>query len=125
MNKPLGLGLGESGRIAITGNGNTGGENQFIITGVQLGMPLLIVYILIQFYVIKIAWKNKDNHQTKLRKIAFIVFLFKMGSIVPMFTSNTDSFIYMSYFSWFLSGLLISGLEEKKLFEIRLPNQTN
>ena len=112
LSKPLGMGLGESGRVASTGNGNTGGENQFIITGVQLGVPMLIVYISILYSLIKNAWINRNNRQTKLRKIALIVFLFNIGNFIPMFTSNTESFIYMSYFSWFLSGLFINGLEE-------------
>lgn len=124
VSHPFGMGLGESGRVASTGNGNTGGENQFIITGVQLGVPLLIVYIMIQYGVIKMAWKNWDNHQTKLRKIALIVFLFKMGSIILMFTSNTESFIYISYFSWFLSGLLINGVSLNQANQHKIMGNT-
>ena len=40
--------------------------------------------------------------------LAFTIFLFKIGIIIPMFTSNTEAFVYISYFTWFLSGLLIN-----------------
>ena len=112
--KPLGMGLGESGRISMTAKENTGGENQFIITGVQVGIPLLIVYILIQVYLIKEAWKNKNSAFGKLRRIAMFVLLYRLGIIIPMFTSNTESFIYISYFTWFMSGLMVNMLEQQK-----------
>ena len=58
---PLGLGLGESGRVAAFAGEHTGGENQFIITGVQLGVPLLLVYISIHISLIKTAWNNRRS----------------------------------------------------------------
>jgi hypothetical protein len=91
------------------------GENQFIITGVQVGLPLLMVYILIQVYLIKEAWKNKNSGLGKLRRIAMLVLLYRLGILIPMFTSNTESFIYISYFTWFMSGLMVNLLEQQKL----------
>jgi len=115
ITKPLGMGLGESGRISMSAKENTGGENQFIITGVQVGLPLLMVYILIQVYLIKEAWKNKNSALGKLRRIAMLVLLYRLGILIPMFTSNTESFIYISYFTWFMSGLMVNMLEQQKL----------
>jgi hypothetical protein len=114
ITKPLGMGLGESGRISMSAKENTGGENQFIITGVQVGLPLLCVYILIQVYLIKEAWKNKNSALGKLRRIAMLVLLYRLGILIPMFTSNTESFIYISYFTWFMSGLMVNMLEQQK-----------
>ena len=114
ITKPLGMGLGESGRISMSAKENTGGENQFIITGVQVGLPLLWVYILIQVYLIKEAWKNKNSALGKLRRIAMLVLLYRLGILIPMFTSNTESFIYISYFTWFMSGLMVNMLEQQK-----------
>lgn len=108
IKNPFGLGLGESGRISMGSKDNTGGENQFIITGVQVGLPMLITYVWIHINLIKIAYQNLWSTSGKTRRIAFTIFLFKIGIILPMFTSNTEAFVYISYFTWFLSGLLIN-----------------
>lgn len=108
VKKPLGLGLGESGRISMGSKENTGGENQFIITGVQVGMPMLIIYCWIHFNLIRKAYQNLWSVSGKTKRIAFTIFLFKIGIVIPMFTSNTEAFVYISYFTWFLSGLLIN-----------------
>jgi hypothetical protein len=113
--KPLGMGLGESGRISMSAKENTGGENQFIITGVQVGIPLLIVYISIQVSLIKEAWKNRNPVSGKLRRIVLLTLLYRLGILIPMFTSNTESFIYISYFTWFMSGLMVNMLEKQQL----------
>jgi len=105
---PLGLGLGESGRISMGTQENTGGENQFIITAVQVGIPLLLLYIAIHINLIKTAYRNLSNEAGKVRRLAMILFLFKLGILLPMFTSNTEAFIYLSYITWFLSGLLVN-----------------
>lgn len=111
--KPFGMGLGESGRISMGTKDNTGGENQFIITGVQVGLPMLILYISIHIHLIIRAYKNLKHPSGKVRRLAMILFLFKIGIILPMFTSNTEAFIYISYVSWFLSGLLINLTQQK------------
>lgn len=108
IKKPLGLGLGESGRVSMGSKDNTGGENQFIITGVQVGLPMLIIYVWIHFNLIKKAYQNLWSSSGKIRRISFTIFLFKIGIVLPMFTSNTEAFVYISYFTWFLSGLLIN-----------------
>ena len=108
IQKPFGLGLGESGRIAMANKENTGGENQFIITGVQIGVPMLIIYCWIHINLIKKAYQNLWSVSGKTKRIALTIFLFKIGILLPMFTSNTEAFVYISYFTWFLSGLLIN-----------------
>ena len=115
ITSPFGLGLGESGRISMGTKDNTGGENQFIITGVQVGLPMLLLYITIHIQLIRVAYKNIQNKAFKIKRIALILFLFKMGIILPMFTSNTEAFIYISYMTWFLSGLLVNLTSENEM----------
>jgi O-Antigen ligase len=115
ITSPFGLGLGESGRISMGTKDNTGGENQFIITGVQVGLPMLLLYITIHIQLIRVAYKNIQNKAFKIKRIALILFLFKMGIILPMFTSNTEAFIYISYMTWFLSGLLVNLTSENQM----------
>jgi hypothetical protein len=112
---PWGLGLGESGRISMGTKDNTGGENQFIITGVQVGLPMLILYITIHVQLIRVAYKNIQNKAFKIKRLGLILFLFKIGIILPMFTSNTEAFIYLSYMTWFLSGLLVNLSSENEI----------
>lgn len=110
---PLGMGLGESGRISMFTKENTGGENQFIITGVQVGVPMLILYLSIHISIMVAAYKNLKSNTGKLKRLSMSLFLFKIGIIIPMFTSNTESFIYISYITWFFSGLMINLISTK------------
>ena len=110
---PLGLGLGSSGKVSSALGLNIGGENQFIIIGVQLGFIGFTIYFLLQLLMIvyPLKWINKLSG--KERKIAITVFLLKIGSIIPLLTSDFESYIYISYFIWFLSGLFINILSQK------------
>ncbi len=104
--KPLGLGLGASGGIAANDGDAVGGENQFIIVGVQIGVAGLLLYLWIHFYTIYLAYKNYKILKGKEQKIAMTVLLIRVGMFLPMFTSNLDTYIYISYIMWFMTGLL-------------------
>lgn len=110
---PLGLGLGESGRVSSSLGSSTGGENQFIIIGVQLGIIALFIYILAYVEIIRTAYRSTQYDKGKIRKLALFVFLIKVGLIIPLFTSETESYIYISYVTWFLTGLLINMVVQK------------
>lgn len=115
IKNPLGLGLGESGRISMGTKDNTGGENQFIITGVQMGLPMLIVYTVIHIKLIKKSYNHIWSNNGKIKRIAMTIFLFKIGIIIPMFTSNTEAFVYISYFTWFLSGVFMNLISHHEI----------
>lgn len=110
---PLGLGLGSSGKVSSALGLNIGGENQFIIVGVQLGFIGFMIYFLLQLLMIVYPLKWINRLSGKERKIAITVFLLKVGSIIPLLTSDFESYIYISYFIWFLSGLFINILSQK------------
>lgn len=112
IEKPLGMGLGTSGRVTANVGAAIGGENQFIIVGVQIGVAGLLLYITIYFYSMVQAYKAYYILQGKEQKIAVIVLLLRVGLFLPMFTSNLDSYIYVSYMLWFLNGLLGTVLEK-------------
>jgi hypothetical protein len=113
-NSPLGLGLGESGRVANASGDNIGGENQLIIIGVQAGVIAMFTYLTIYISLMVIAIKNLKKEQGPFYTLALIVLLIKVGLLIPMFTANIDSYIYVSYLSWFLAGLLINFNQSKK-----------
>jgi hypothetical protein len=110
--KPLGLGLGSSGGITANEGDAVGGENQFIIVGVQIGIAGFLLYAWIHFYTIYLAYKNYKHLKGKEQKIAMTVLLIRVGMFLPMFTSNLDTFIYISYLMWFMTGLLSNILSK-------------
>ena len=113
IGNPLGLGLGSSGKVANILGQNIGGENQFIIIGVQVGFIGFLLYLLLQIMLIIYPFKWINKLTGKERKIALTVFLLKVGSIIPLLTADLESYTYISYFIWFLCGLFINILSQK------------
>lgn len=110
--KPLGLGLGASGGITANEGDAVGGENQFIIVGVQIGVAGLLLYAWIHFYTIYLSYKNYKCLMGKEQKITLMVLLIRVGILLPMFTSNLDTYIYISYLMWMMTGLLSNILSK-------------
>ena len=112
ISKPMGLGLGASGGITANEGDAVGGENQFIIVGVQIGIAGLLLYVWIHFYTIYLSYKNYKYLMGKEQKIALMVLLMRVGLLLPMFTSNLDTYIYISYLMWMMTGLLSNILSK-------------
>jgi O-antigen ligase len=102
------MGLGESGRMSAFEGLNTGGENQFIIIGVQLGLVGLGLYLAAYILTIKHAIKTIKTQTGKIRRLALFVLLVKIGLFIPLFTAEVESYIYISYTTWFLTGLFFN-----------------
>ncbi|GAA4096950.1 hypothetical protein [Mucilaginibacter panaciglaebae] len=111
---PLGLGMGSSGRVAASLNESVGGENQFIIVGVQAGIIALLLDFIIFIMFIRISYKWLNLLKGKERKLCIAVFLIKVGFFIPTLTSELESSTYLSYMNWFLSGLLIAVIMQIK-----------
>ena len=105
---PFGLGLGTSGRISAMLGSNVGGENQLIIIGVQAGLIALLLYLFIYIYLLRTAFKMTVERKGKARKIAIFILLLKLGMIIPFLTAEAESYVYVSYITWFFSGLMIN-----------------
>jgi hypothetical protein len=105
---PFGIGLGQSGRIAGELGQNIGGENQLIIIGVQTGVIPIIIYIAMLILSIKWATVLFKHTTGKSKQLGTIIFIFKLGLIIPLLTAAIDSYLYISYVGWFLTGLLSS-----------------
>ncbi|MEI8109541.1 MAG: hypothetical protein WCH59_01015 [Chitinophagia bacterium] len=111
---PLGMGLGASGRVAMETNDHVGGENQLIIIGVQVGIPVLLVYIIIYASTIRTALQMIHFSKGKQKRLAMAVVLLKIGILIPLLTSYVDSFNYITYITYFISGLCINMLMNGK-----------
>jgi hypothetical protein len=105
---PLGIGLGTSGRVAGSLGENVGGENQFIIIGVQAGIIALLLYVAIFTIFVKTTLKWLPQLKGKEKKVCMAVLLIKVGFFLPMLTSEVESSSYLSYMDWFFSGIFIS-----------------
>lgn len=119
---PFGLGLGTSGRVAGSLGDTVGGENQFIIIGVQAGVIGLVLYLAIYITFIRQGIKWFRLLKGKERKICLAVLLMKVGFLIPMFTSEVESSSYISYMNWFLSGLFIATIMQHQSNPV--PNLT-
>ena len=116
---PLGIGLAMSGNASGVDQAiKVGGENQFLIFGVQMGVLSVLIYFLILFYIIKrssyvyLKVLNFDKH------ISFIVACTKFGLLLPLLTANAELYLFVSLATWFLAGNVestyIKQLVEKK-----------
>ena len=112
---PLGIGLAMSGNASGVDQAiKVGGENQFLIFGVQMGLLSVILYILVLFYVIKRSCKvyymssNNDKH------ISFIVACTKFGLLLPLLTANAELYLFVSLATWFFAGYIESRYTELK-----------
>lgn len=112
---PLGIGMGSSGRIGGSLGENIGGENQYIIIGVQAGIIALCLYLSIYVSLLRNARKWYRKLTNKERQLALAILLIKIGFIIPSLTSETESSVYISYVTWFLTGIFISIISEKRL----------
>lgn len=119
---PLGLGLGASGRVAATLSENIGGENQYIIIGVQAGIIALFLYLSVYIMLIKSSLKWLPKLEGKERKICMAVLLMKIGFFIPLLTSEVESSSYISYINWFLSGLFVSIIMQARIAQIATVN---
>lgn len=115
IENPLGLGLGSSGRVAVSLDSNTGGHNQFLIIGVQTGVIAMLLYLAIYLGLIKTGWNWIYILKGKAKQICFVVLLIKIGLFIPLFTSEIEASPYISYMTWFLSGLFVSIVADAKL----------
>jgi hypothetical protein len=103
---PLGVGLAMSGNSrSVTDILRIGGENQFLIYGVQLGWIGMIIYILLLIssivYSIKVFKKSKNLMTSR---IAFTGATVKIGLIMPLFTANAEMYLFVSWISWWMIG---------------------
>jgi hypothetical protein len=105
---PFGLGLATSGNVANTFSESVSGENQFLIIGVQVGILPMLLYLFLYFYMIYLSYVAFKNNKGKAKKLALAILLIKIGLIIPALTSEIESYLYISYISWFFSGYFIN-----------------
>jgi len=105
VENPFGLGLALSGNASVVDQSiKVGGENQFLIYGVQMGVLSIIIYSIILYKSITISLRVYFKSNGFKRELGFISGLVKLGLLIPLFTANAELYLFISIFSWFLIG---------------------
>jgi hypothetical protein len=111
IENPFGIGLSMSGNLGSVDDDNRiGGENQFLIYGVQLGVAGMLLYILLLGTGISQSvkiFRKTENLMTA--RIAFTAASVKVGLLLPLFTANADLYAYVSWLSWWMIGYAINN----------------
>ncbi|MDC3077469.1 O-antigen ligase family protein [Flavobacteriales bacterium] len=115
LENPLGIGLAMSGNASGVDQAiKVGGENQFLIFGVQMGVLSLILYVLILFFLIRrssyVYLKTLDYN----KHVSFIVACTKFGLLLPLLTANAELYLFVSLATWFFAGYVESKYIELK-----------
>ena len=106
---PLGIGLAMSGNASGVDQAvKVGGENQFLIFGVQMGVISVVIYVLILFYIIKRSSHVYLNTLNSEKHISFIVACSKFGLLLPLLTANAELYLFVSLSTWFFAGYIES-----------------
>jgi len=108
IQNPMGVG------IAMSGNANgvdqalkIGGENQFLIYGVQMGFLGLLIYVSMLIKGIKDSLKVfKLSSKHYVKSISFVAAATKIGLLIPLFTANAELYLFVAFISWFLIGFI-------------------
>lgn len=108
---PEGLGLAMSGNTgSVEDEVRVGGENQFLIYGVQLGVLGMLLYILvlgIGIYKSLLVFRHsKDN---SVARVAFVAATTKFGLLLPLFTANAELYAYVSLTTWWMMGYTLTA----------------
>jgi hypothetical protein len=113
---PQGIGLAMSGNFgSVTDDLRVGGENQFLIYGVQLGWLGMLFYIGTLFTGVHLsisAFRHSDSLYAA--RIAFVGATVKMGLLLPLFTANVEIYTYVSWLSWWMIGYGVNEYSRMK-----------
>ena len=103
IENPLGIGLAMSGNASGVDQAiKIGGENQFLIYGVQMGVISMILYSIMLFKSIRDSFSVFSQSKGYVKELAFIVLLTKFGLIIPLLTANAELYLFVSLTTWFL-----------------------
>ncbi len=103
---PFGVGLAMSGNASgVDQSIKIGGENQFLIYGVQMGIISLVLYLVILIKAIYNSAKlYLKSNNINYKSVGFITSLTKFGLLIPLFTANAELYLFVAFFSWYLVG---------------------
>lgn len=107
---PLGIGLAMSGNFgSVEDELRVGGENQFLIYGVQLGWIGMMLYILALASGVRNSIRVfHSTENTSIARVSFTGAVVKVGLLLPLFTANVEIYTYVSWITWWMIGFSIN-----------------
>ncbi|GAB3018283.1 hypothetical protein GCM10027284_41720 [Cyclobacterium sediminis] len=110
ISNPEGIGLAMSGNTgSVTDEVRVGGENQFLIYGVQLGVLGMFLYIaILSFGIYKSLMVFRNTENRNAARIAFVTASTKFGLLLPLFTANAELYTYVSLTTWWMMGYTLA-----------------
>lgn len=114
---PLGIGLATSGNVSSVDESlRVGGENQFLVFGVQLGWLGMVIYMLILAFSIVYAYRAfSELKNVQEARVAFVATAAKFAMIFPLFTSNAEKFFFVSLITWWMVGYTVHAIHRQRL----------
>jgi hypothetical protein len=115
---PLGIGLAMSGNAgSVTDELRVGGENQFLIYGVQLGWIGMLLYVLTLasgvILSLRVFYRTEN---TMVARVAFVAASVKVGLLLPLFTANAEMYTYVAWLSWWMIGFSVNSYSRIRLY---------
>lgn len=116
LSNPLGIGLAMSGNAgSVSDELRVGGENQFLIYGVQMGWIGMFLYIftLLSGIILslRVFYKTQDLMDAR---IAFVAATVKFGLLLPLFTANAEMYTYVAWITWWMVGYSVQCYSQNK-----------
>jgi hypothetical protein len=109
---PLGLGLGTSGTLGTRLGVGIGGESQYIITAVQMGVIGLVSYLSAWAWTFAVGLRTfMARRGSLLGGAALALVLARIGLAVPAASSAFETYLSISLPVWWLSGVISYYLE--------------
>jgi hypothetical protein len=108
--QPWGLGLGSSGHVGNRFGDQVGGENQFVIIGVDLGVIGVALYSLILLSAIWFSLRAFYMTEGVTRGLVFVTAASRLALLIPTFTSHIEVYVFAMFTTWWLVGFAIQQL---------------
>lgn len=107
VSRPFGLGEGTSGFVGARLGDQTGGENEFLSLGVELGVAGMLLYLFIQVSCIYTGLKIYRRLAGENRIIVLAFLVSRVGIILLGLTTSVEVYIFDSYVSWWFAGYVV------------------
>lgn len=120
---PEGIGMATSGNAGgVDPELQVGGENQFIVFGVQFGIVGLLIYLWLfvkSIVISKNVFQELKGQESSI--IPFITASFKVAFFMSLMTANAEIYNLVAYLAWWMIGHAIQLKHSLAFKEIERP----
>ena len=122
ISNPEGIGMATSGNAGGVDEAlQVGGENQFIVFGVQFGVLGLLLYLWLTVKSITIPKNVFKSSEGGAQIIPFMTTTFKVAFLLSLMTANAEIYNAVAYVSWWMVGYSIQMLPALERKSVLIP----